>query len=213
MRWIFVAAGLAGLGYFVTAQTGLSDGTRIAIKGSGVALVALWCAVQARNIDGWLITATMALGAVGDVLIEWRLEAGAVAFMIAHSVAIWLYLRKREPRIFALRDGRALLVVPACVIMAIIVVPGGAAPGVAVYALFVATMAAVAWTSRFPHNFTGIGAMMFLVSDMLIFARMGPLSHSFLPDLLVWPLYFAGQMLIAHGVVITLRMRANGQGA
>jgi len=48
-----------------------------------------------------------------------------------------------------------------------------AAPGVAVYSLGLALMAATAWTSRFPRFRVGIGAVMFLVSDLLIFGRMG----------------------------------------
>jgi hypothetical protein len=39
---------------------------------------------------------------------------------------------------------------------------------------------------------------------MLICARSGPFMGTALPDLLVWPLYFAGQALIAWGAVSTL---------
>jgi uncharacterized membrane protein YhhN len=69
-------------------------------------------------------------------------------------------------------------------------------------------MAASAWISRFPRYLTGIGAMMFLGSDLLIFARLGPLAGSALPGLLIWPLYFAGQVLIAWGVTQTLKQDA-----
>ncbi len=65
-------------------------------------------------------------------------------------------------------------------------------------------MAASAGASRFPRYRVGIGALMFLGSDLLIFARMGPLPGSPLPGLLIWPLYFGGQALIAWGVVRTL---------
>jgi len=65
-------------------------------------------------------------------------------------------------------------------------------------------MAGAAWTSRFSRYRVGIGAVLFALSDLLIFGRLGPLAASPLPHLLVWPLYFAGQALIAWGVVTRL---------
>jgi uncharacterized membrane protein YhhN len=64
-----------------------------------------------------------------------------------------------------------------------------------------AAMAAAAWTSRFSRYSVGIGAMLFVASDLLIFARMGPLAQSQLPGMLIWPLYYAGQYLICFGVL------------
>jgi len=75
-----------------------------------------------------------------------------------------------------------------------------AAPGVAVYSLGLALMAATAWTSRFPRFRVGIGAVMFLVSDLLIFGRMGPLPDNLVVGLAVWGLYYFGQLLICLGV-------------
>ena len=49
------------------------------------------------------------------------------------------------------------------------------------------------------------GALLFVVSDLLIFARLGPLSGSGLPNVAIWPLYFIGQFLIATGIIQTLR--------
>ncbi len=68
----------------------------------------------------------------------------------------------------------------------------------------VAIMAATAWTSRFPRYRTGIGAMMFLASDLFIFAGEGGALSKDVTLWLVWPLYFGGQALIAWGVVSVL---------
>ena len=62
-------------------------------------------------------------------------------------------------------------------------------------------MAAAAWTSRFPRYRTGIGAMLFLASDLFIIAGEGAVLSKDITMWLVWPLYFAGQALIAWGVV------------
>ena len=84
------------------------------------------------------------------------------------------------------------------------------AGGVALYALFVAAMAGAAWASRFPRLRTGIGAMMFLLSDLLIFARMGVLEGSVWVSPTIWLLYYLGQFLIFLGVMRTLQVRRSG---
>ena len=75
---------------------------------------------------------------------------------------------------------------------------------IAVYTIFVGVMASTAWISRFPRYRTGIGAMMFLASDLLIFAHMGALEGQAWVGYVIWGLYFIGQVLIVRGVVETL---------
>lgn len=50
-----------------------------------------------------------------------------------------------------------------------------------------------------------LGALLFVISDMLLFAGIGQWADNPLPALLIWPTYFAGQALIARGVVRSLR--------
>ena len=60
---------------------------------------------------------------------------------------------------------------------------------------------AAAWLSRFPRTLVAAGAIMFAVSDLIIFARGGRPSLDILPvNVAVWGLYFAGQVLIVLGV-------------
>ena len=44
-------------------------------------------------------------------------------------------------------------------------------------------------------------------ADLLLFAEMGPLQGHIVPQVLVWPVYYLGQLLIATGVAQTLRKR------
>ena len=81
---------------------------------------------------------------------------------------------------------------------------GAGAPGVAFYTLGLSLMAATAWTSRFPRFTVGLGALLFLISDLVIFAKMGPLPETFLSGLAVWVPYYGGQRLICVGVVRAL---------
>ena len=77
--------------------------------------------------------------------------------------------------------------------------------GFAVFAAIVGAMAASAWISRFPRYRVGIGAVLFVISDLLIFAREGGHVPEAVTWWTIWPLYYAGQFLIATGVVRTLR--------
>lgn len=204
-RGLLVASLLFGFSYPLVWDLGWPDGMTTAWKGAGVGLLALLAGVEARNLDGWLLAGLLGFGALGDVLLVGSLTGGAIAFMIGHVVALALYLRNRRGRLAGSQRALALAVVPASVLIAwSLPADRGQALGVAVYALFVAAMAAAAWTSRFPRYRTGIGAMMFLASDLLIFARMGPLESAVWTALAIWLLYFAGQLLITLGVTSVL---------
>lgn len=208
---LWIAALAFGASYFIVRDLQWPLWLLIGWKGAGVGLLAAWAASQARSTDGWMLAGVMALGALGDVLIEAAgLTAGAIAFLAGHLLAIGLYLRNRRATLSFSQRALALLLVPAVVWIAwSLPTDRSAAPGIALYALGLAAMAAAAWTSRFPRYRTGMGAMLFVASDLLIFARLGPMLHSPWPDLLVWPSYFIGQALIARGVVTTLVARSN----
>jgi uncharacterized membrane protein YhhN len=208
--WL-LASLMAGISFFFFKDSHLPGLYQMAWKGAGVALLAVWAFVRHPSRDARQIGVVMALGALGDVLIEVSLEAGAVAFLAGHAVAMWLYLRNWRPNITFSQRLLASLVVPVSVFVAVVSSPPAQQTVTAIYAFFVSGMAASAWTSRFPRYRTGIGAMMFLASDLLIFARMGPLATSPLPDLLIWPLYYFGQFLICVGVVGTITNRSTPQ--
>jgi uncharacterized membrane protein YhhN len=200
--WLLRAAVFSGLSYVAIWGLGFAPTVMVLWKGAGVALLALWAATQARDQDGWLLTAVMAFGAAGDVLLETSgLMTGAAAFAVGHLVAIWLYARNRRAALTVSQRLLAVLIIPSTVIIAYVLpADRSAAPGIAFYALLLSGMTAMAWTSRFPRYRTGIGAMMFVASDLLIFARLGPIADTVTVGVAIWLLYFIGQWLIAVGV-------------
>jgi len=210
-RWVWIAALVAGLSYPLGWHIDLSVTGSQVWKGAGVALLAVWAAANARDTDGWLIAAVMALGALGDVLLELSQTAGALAFLAGHITAILLYLRNRRASLSTSQRLLALLVIPLGTAIAFLLpADRAAAPGIAVYALGLTAMVATAWSSRFPRYRVGIGAVFFMISDLLIFARLGPLAGGFGVGLAIWLLYFVGQAMVATGVVTTLaRWRAD----
>jgi uncharacterized membrane protein YhhN len=200
-RLLFLAAVIAGAAYYATHWITLGPAAHVAVKGAGVGLLALWAALQARDTDGWLIAAALGLGALGDVLLEthgWTV--GAIAFLAGHLTAATLYLRNRRG------PGWQAGVIALAVVAAAWAMPAdrAAAPGIALYAAGLGAMFGTAAISRFPQTIVGLGAALFVLSDLLIFARMGPMAGSPLPELLIWPTYFAGQALIAWGVARSL---------
>lgn len=209
-RLVLAAAVAGGVAYLFARDGAVPDAVSTAVKGSGVGLLALYAALLADSRDGWLIAAVMALGALGDVLLNAvGLEVGALAFLAGHLVAIWLYLKNARAPLTPARIAGALAFV-ALIALAAWSLPAdraGALP-VALYTAGLAVMAATAWLSRFPRPLTGLGAMLFVASDLLIFARLGPLAGSLAADYAVWGLYFSGQLMICLGVTRTLAKEA-----
>lgn len=199
---------LAGISYFFVADSAIGGAWLMVWKGAAVAFLAVYAAQRGRGFDGALIAIVMALGALGDVAIEIDLIAGGAGFALAHLVAIALYLRN-------LRSGRAgnqnaaalALAVFAPLLAWLITRSAPDWPIATGYAALLGLMAATAWLSRFPRYRVGLGAVLFIVSDLLILGGEGGGFDPALAGWLIWPLYYAAQFLIVTGVVQTLRLK------
>lgn len=204
-RLLLALALIAGVSFWVGRSYVAEDAAWTAWKGSGVALLALWAAANARSRDGWQIAVVLAFGALGDVLLERSQALGGGAFLAGHVVAAALYWRHRR----AVRSGSqtmlaVLLVIAIPLIAFLLPSDRAAAPLIGIYAIGLGAMTGSAWASSFPRYRVGLGAVMFVASDLLIFAKLGPLAASPVPGWLIWPLYFFGQALIAWGAVTTI---------
>jgi uncharacterized membrane protein YhhN len=208
-RWppLLIASLAAGLAYPLLWSSGLPGAALIALKGTGVGLLALLALTQARRADGWLLTAVMGFGALGDVLLDIRFEAGVVAFAVGHVAAIALYARNRRAAVAVSQRllAAALLLFGAVMPFLLIAADDPRLVGLVGYSLLLSAMAAMAWLSRFPRYLTGAGAVMFVASDALIAARMGPLAAAAWANYAIWLLYYLGQLLIFVGVSAALR--------
>ena len=201
--WL-LASLVAGISYWFVAGSWIPGLYLILWKGAGVGLLAVYAWVHHPVRDAHRIALVMAFGALGDMVLEVNFTGGALAFLMGHLVAIALYLRHHRRFM-----GQADKALTAAILLAI---PGAAylltgASEVALYALGLGGMAAGAWACDFPRRRVALGALMFAASDLLIFARMGPMAQSAIPHLLVWPLYYFGQFLITVGVIGALRRK------
>ena len=203
--WL-LASLVAGLSFTFVKDGALAGLFKILWKGAGVSFLAIYALLRAPGRDGKLLAAVMAFGAAGDMAIEISLEAGAAFFFVGHVIAVALYARHRRARLAqSQKAAAAALLLGTPLIAFLLPADRSAAPAVALYAMALGGMAAAAWSSAFPRYRVGLGAVLFVASDLLIFARMGPLAESPLPDMLIWPLYYLGQLLICVGVVRYLR--------
>jgi uncharacterized membrane protein YhhN len=204
--WL-LASIAAATAYFFLKDNPIGEGTwGLLLKGAGVALLALYALLRVphdrRGLDGALLVLALVLASLGDMAIEIYFIVGGALFAAAHCVAVVLYLRNRHPRPSPTQKltGCALLIGTPLVSYLL----SGQAE-IAIYAGFLGAMAAAAWMSHYPRYRVGTGAVLFVLSDWLIFSRMGSVDLAPLPDLLIWPLYYAGQVMIATGIVQCLR--------
>ena len=201
-HFVLIAAIVAGFSYIGSWALPLPPAAAIAWKGAGVGLLAVYAALQARSLDGWLLTAVMVFGALGDVLLETHgFVVGGLAFLAGHLVAVGLYVRNR--RLVRLGDLTYALALFAFIVLSAYLFPLNRATAlpVAAYATGLAAMTATAWLSRFPRPLVAAGAIMFAASDLLIFLRTGrPMLDIPPTSVAVWGLYFAGQTLVTLGV-------------
>jgi uncharacterized membrane protein YhhN len=208
-RPILLASMAVALAYYVLRQSPVvPELWLIPLKGAAVGLLALYAFVRHTGTDARILGSMFVLAALGDMGIEIDRMAGAILFFGYHVVAMSLYLR--HPREHATPSQKAaavamLLLTPT--IFWLLPADRSEAWPVALYGLALGGMAASAWLSAFPRYRVGVGAVLFLASDLLIVAGMGPLMGEPLHQWLIWPLYYLGQLLICLGVVQALHRR------
>ena len=182
----------------------------IPLKGAAVALLAVYLWVRHSSPDARLMAWAFGAAALGDMAIEIETDRriAGLLFFTYHVLAMGVYLRNRRPHLTGSQKAAVLAMLLLTPLIAWSL-PGDRAQALntALYALALGAMAASAWASVFPRYRVGAGAVLFLLSDLLLFAEMGPLQGHIVPQILVWPVYYLGQLLIATGIALTLRKR------
>lgn len=199
--WLIAGIALA-LAFWMISGGTLDAVLQSAIKGGSVVALAAYALSGSRTSGARLIAAVMAVGAAGDVGIEFNTQIGGGLFLLSHLIAITLYLRNRRPAPANTQNAAAIALLVGVPLAAWVLARD---PMAVVYAVALGCMAASAWLSRFSRYHVGIGALLFVVSDLLIFARLSGRIDQSLSSWFVWPLYYAGQFLICTGVIRALQ--------
>lgn len=182
----------------------------IPLKGAAVALLAVYLWQRHSSPDARLMAWAFGAAALGDMAMEIEFDRtiSGLLFFAYHVMALGVYLRNRRPGLTPTQKAAvAALLLLTPVIAWSMPADRAQAPSLALYALALGAMAAGAWASVFPRYRVGAGAVLFLLSDLMLFAELGPLEGNIVPQILVWPVYYLGQLLIATGVAQTLRKR------
>ena len=204
--WLLASITAATAFYFLSDNPVFEGTWGLLAKGASVGLLALYVLLRLphgrRGLDRALVVAMLVLAAAGDVAIELDFVIGGALFATAHCVSVGLYLRNlhKRPSPTQKITGAALLLGTPLISY---LLSGDAQ--IAIYASFLGAMASAAWMSHYPRYRVGTGAVLFVLSDWLIFSLRGTFDLAPLPDLLIWPLYYAGQVMIATGIVQCLR--------
>ena len=195
---------IAALAFYYLRWTAFPELYLVPVKGAAVGMLAVYAWLRHSGPDVRLLAWALGAAALGDMGMEVDTQIGGLFFFAFHVLAMAVFLRHRRPDMDKSQKGAA-----ACVLLLTPVIAWFLARDmqVAIYALALGGMAASAWASSFPRYRVGAGAILFVASDLLIFARMGPLAGSFMAEVLIWPVYYLGVLMIATGVVQTMRKR------
>jgi len=207
---LLAASFAAALAFYYLRWTAFPGLYVIPVKAAAIGLLAIYLWLRHSSPDARLMAWAFGVAMLGDIAMEIETDRlfGGLLFFGYHLMAMAVYLRNRRPELSPSQKGAVvalLLLTPA--IGWFMPADRSQAPSVALYALALGAMAASAWASVFPRYRVGAGAALFVVSDLLLFAEMGPLQASVVPQILNWPIYYLGQFLIAVGVAQTLRKR------
>lgn len=200
--WLLTSL-VAALAFYFLSDERVGGLFLILFKGSACLALAAYALARHPSRDARLIAAVMVFSAAGDVAMELDDEVwGGGLFLAAHLIAIVLYQLNRRAAPSGSQWATAVTLLVAVPLIAY-VLTGEAV--VALYALGLAAMAGSAWLSRFSRYAVGLGAILFVVSDLLIFARFGGRIEQLVSEWLVWPFYYVGQFMICTGVIQKLR--------
>jgi hypothetical protein len=207
-RPMLLASLLAATAFCALRLTAIPEIWLIALPGLATGFLALYAWFQKAGRDGGYLVAMMAVAAVRDVMFQVDLAVSALIFFVYHMLAMSLYLRHPREHTTATQKATALAMLLLTPVLAWLLPADRAiAPPLGLYGLALGGMASCAWMSAFPRYRVGIGAALVLASSLLVIAGIGPLMGQQLPEVLAWPLYYVGQLLITVGVVQTLRRR------
>lgn len=203
--WL-LASLAAAIVYYVIRNGQVPDIYLSAWKGMAIGFLAVYAMLRHPSRHAYMLAGAMALYAAGDMLFVLFPYAGSIAFILAHGLALSLYAEFRRLAISPSQKTLAVTVLVSVPLLGwLLPADRSLAPAAGVYALALAGMAAMAWTSRFPRYQVGAGAAMVVMASLLVLGQMGPLSMKTWAEWPVWPLYYAGQFMICTGVIQTLR--------
>ncbi len=200
---------IVAISYPISFYINMPDLVMIAWKMAAVGCLALYALRNHQHGNFLILAAFLSFYALGDGLVEFNLIWGAIAFSIGHIIAIYLFSRYRRAQLSPSQKALACFIPFIVPIIAWTIVRSPTESGfdAALYIFLLAVMAAMAWSSSFPRYRTGLGAILFIISDLLLFSRFKIGDDNIILNLSVWYSYYFGVFLITTGIVQTIRKK------
>ena len=173
----------------------------VATKGLFSVLLAISVFAARKGLASRMVGTALAISAVGDMLlVTVGSAAGGLAFAIAHLVAGFAYSKNRRENNSA-PVWIAASAVPLIAVVSSYLVLRSSDQNIlmSLFPLISASVAALAILSRFPLRLSGLGAAIFVASDVLFLADLGILRHSGEWGFLTWASYAVGYAMVARG--------------
>lgn len=190
-----------------------------AIKGTAVGLLAIFVLISMQSVNHFLLLLALTASVAGDVFLALPIEnafiKGLSAFLVAQLLFIILYLKNRMPfaELSAARLRVCGLLWATAGIAIFFLYPhlGELMIPVFVYTAALVGMATTALFSKFPVKLTGLGALLFVVSDSVLGARQFLTVPEF-TGYIVWGTYYLAELLMTLGVMLSVERRTNFGG-
>lgn len=206
--WLLpLIAAIAAVAYGFGLDFG-SKAFSIALKMTPALAMALEVYRQ-RRLAAWPMVAALTLHALGDGLLNLGSRfflAGMAAFFVGHFGYIAAFLPYRY-QCRQLPVQRGAIIVVLGISMAVLtlyiwpMLPGILAVASPLYSLALTAMAVTALLGRWRGPWVPIGAMLFVLSDILLGLKMFAQHGSF--AFVIWPAYAAAQILMPLGYLQT----------
>lgn len=173
----------------------------VATKGLFSALLAMSVFAARKGSASNMVGAALVISAIGDMLLVTAgSAAGGLAFAFAHLLAGYAYAKNRRDHNSAIVWMFAAAVPVIAVVSSYLALRGSDQTMLmSLFPLISASMAAFAILSRFPLWLSGLGAAIFVASDVLFLADLGVLRHSGAWGYLTWASYAVGYAMVARG--------------
>jgi hypothetical protein len=212
-KLIWFVAVVLGSAYFLTAlgRSGvmfeqlahIPKPIIVAWKGAFTLMLAASVYMASMNRSARLISGALVISAVADMLlVTVGIVAGGVGFAIAHALAILGYVGYRSPYLSPASSTIAvafplLMTLGTCALLWSTDKPWA----IGMFVLLSSSMAASALLSRFPLWLSGLGAMVFVLSDALFFADIALFGGSGKLGWVIWACFATGYALVARGAM------------
>ena len=180
------------------------------LKALPLVLLAVYAVLRHKGRDTQLLAAMLAVEGVGAALADLAEQLAAAVLAVGFALGIGLFLMHRRPHLTGSQKALAvalLLLTPAICQLSVLPRTGWVP---ACFGVALGGMAACAWTSNFPRYRVGLGALVIVAGSVTALASLGALNGPGLGEIVGWPLFYLGNLIMATGVTGELRARAAG---